>query len=73
MFGILKALKKGIASGVGSGVGSGTGSGSISQIYGSADLDPHQKVKARIPNTDTFQDKSVPMQRMPWNSFFSPD
>jgi hypothetical protein len=53
MFGILKALKKGI----GFGVGSGTGSGSTS--YGSADLDPHQKVTARIPNTDIVKLKML--------------
>jgi hypothetical protein len=36
------SLKKEVGSGVGS--GSGAGSGSISQRYGSADPDPHQKV-----------------------------
>ena len=37
-FAPLKSLKKGVGSGV------GTGSGSISQRYGSADLDQHQNV-----------------------------
>jgi hypothetical protein len=39
-FASLKSLKKKVRSGV----GSGFGTGSISQRYGSADLDPHQKI-----------------------------